>query len=238
MSKLVTPDDIQFIVNLILQRTGFLIKNGHTKAINEWTTTGSTKSIEALASNPSFLKEFLLFTLDTARVDAKMIADTCLQHKLNVESFVSIGCGNGLVEYFLAKYLDPSIIYLIDIEETPGKYHHGISDTGSGYSSLSQTVSFLSSNLSPRTIFVPINPSIQSLPSLRADLILSLISAGFHYPITSYREFILNSLNSPGLLSFDQRLNAGPSFICDFPGFSTHQPCFSHKSFERVVLSR
>lgn len=63
------------------------------------------------------------------------------------------------MKLFAARTLKPRIIYLIDIEMTPGKHHHGISDTGAGYNSLESATKFPSTNLEYNPVIVQINPS-------------------------------------------------------------------------------
>lgn len=240
MQKLLIPTDQGFLINIMLQRTGYLIEQGLGSLISDWTSSGDVSGFSKLAKNPEFVRSFLEYTLKTAKEDARGILNSTIKHGCkNTESIASIGCGNGFVELYLAKLMKPKILYLIDIEETPGKHHHGINIEGAGYSDLSQTKKFLEANLEHPPIIVLINPQKYSLPAIKAQLIISILSAGFHYPINSYSEFIMNSLDSSGILIFDQRFNAGEAFGFSHAYLKQMEPCFVHKNiFSRSLYQR
>jgi len=240
MQKLVIPTDRGFLINLMLQRTGYLIEQGLGSIISDWTSSGDVSGFSKLIKNTKFIRSFIKYTLQTAEKDAGGILNSTIKHGgQNAESIASIGCGNGFVELYLAKFLKPKILYLIDIEETPGKHHHGINIEGAGYSNLTQTKKFLEANLEHPPIIVLINPQKYLLPAIKAQLIISILSAGFHYPINSYNKFIMNSLDSNGILIFDQRLNAGEAFDFSPDYLKQMEPCFVHKNiFSRSLYQR
>ena len=228
--------DVDFIIDLMLQRTDFLIREGHGSAITHWTQTGDIDPLRKLASDTEFTTQFFQYTLDSIETDASNIAKVVSRLKPSIESIASIGCGNGIAELHLIKLLSPKIIYLIDIETTPDRHYHGVASEGAGYCSLSRTVKFLEDNLSRPPIIVPINPTKQDLPLLRLDLLISLLSAGFHYPISSYTNFISGSLAINGLLIFDQRINAGNEFAFSLASLVHKETVISHPKYNRKVF--
>lgn len=226
-------------INLMLQRTGALIKGNHGHLLKNWEENGSKDGFEELINDKEFMNYFLNDIFKGAIGDANGIIDCLINHNNKCQEIASIGCGNCVVELFIARSLKPKIIYLIDIEATPGKHHHGVSNTGAGYNSLESAARFLSTNLEYNPVIVQINPSKQRLPYVRLEACISLYSAGFHYPMEEYREFLENSLTKKAILIFDERLNAPKNFkfakrnqFAPLPSISTGKSC------ERQVLTK
>ena len=117
---------------------------------------------------------------------------------------VSIGPGNGILELLLMKRVRVNALLLIDIEESD-IHQHGFASHGSGYASLRATKDFLVANgIEADSIFV-CNLRIAALSTFPSDLIMSILSMGFHYPCDDYTDFILQSLQSGGQTVFDKR---------------------------------
>ena len=152
------PNKVSTLVNLILQRTEIILSSGYDSVVRDWSETGDLKGLEKLASNQDFVRVFLQKTCEQAKREADIFTGAVAATKKKADSIVSIGCGNGLIELFVISHLKPSVMYLIDIEETPGLHKHGVGKEGAGYSSLSDTYSFLKENLSDPPTLVTINP--------------------------------------------------------------------------------
>jgi len=106
--------------------------------------------------------------------------------------------------YFLAGP-DPDI-YILDKNTVADKIKYGYSNNPSAYNSLDLTREFLELNGVPHQ-----NVHIfETFPkSVSFDLILSLISCGFHYPITEYISFIKQAIHAKTMLVFDVRKFSG-----------------------------
>jgi hypothetical protein len=66
------------------------------------------------------------------------------------------------------------------------------------------------------------NPRHDPLPAGPFDLVVSLLSAGFHYPISEYSEFALRTLKPGGALVFDCRKNVDQQdFLSGFSEVNT-----------------
>ncbi|OCX65319.1 hypothetical protein BFP70_09635 [Thioclava sp. SK-1] len=119
------------------------------------------------------------------------------------KTVIDIGCGQALGDAFLLRDFDPAFI-LIDIEKTPSQYH-AWKKRGSGYALLDEAAEFLRDNgaRQVRTI----NPRLvpDQLNGLHADLVISTISCGFHYPIGEYLPIMLASLERGGTVILDIR---------------------------------
>ena len=209
--QIVIPRDKRFLLDLILQRTGYLIESGNGKALNEWTETGSTLLLENLIDDDVWRKNFLSYILDSASEDAESLA-SALHSNSKSNVICSIGPGNGIVELLLIQILQPKMLILIDIEQTPTAHHHGWEKSGAGYASLISTVKFIRSNMKQMNLYKHpsiciVNPLIEHLPEVEIDLCFSLLSAGFHYPIDEYMAFFKSTLgnNGPSHLIYDAR---------------------------------
>jgi hypothetical protein len=210
-TQLLIPRDEAFLLNLVLQRTQYLIETGNSQAISNWTQTGDTQLILGLIQDDTWRIGFLNNTIKSANDDAQSIISS-LPNSPHGGVITSIGPGNGIVELILSYHLKPSALVLIDIEETPGRHHHGFSEKGAGYASLQSTSSFITSNLlqmNPGEKLIPtivqVNPKKQILPKIESDLCISLLSAGFHYPISEYARYLSQTMSTGSCLIFDAR---------------------------------
>ena len=124
-----------------------------------------------------------------------------------VRRLVDIGCGHGLADLvFWRKYR--CHIHLVDIERTDDK-HHAYHSKGAGYASLKAARKFLMDNGVPASDIKTTNPRRDELVDGDVDLIVSMISAGFHYPISTYTDFAIRALRGGGALVFDARKKTG-----------------------------
>ncbi|OOY14775.1 MULTISPECIES: class I SAM-dependent methyltransferase [unclassified Thioclava] len=116
---------------------------------------------------------------------------------------IDIGCGQGLNDALLIKDYDCAVT-LIDIEETPEQYHFW-SDTGAGYASLDAAAAFLRDNGAHAV--ETLNPVKQpdALEGVTGDLVTSLISCGFHYPIGDYLDLMMRVIRDGGAVVLDLR---------------------------------
>lgn len=116
---------------------------------------------------------------------------------------VDIGCGHALIDLFLyTKYRCD--IHLVDIE-TSEAHHHEWQSSGAGYASLTSAKRFLVANGVPAAAVQTTNPTVTTLEDEDCQLILSLLSAGFHYPVADYAVFAYRSLTPGGVFIFDAR---------------------------------
>jgi SAM-dependent methyltransferase len=127
-----------------------------------------------------------------------------------------IGCGHGFIDLVAAKKFNCKVT-LIDIEDTDER-HHSYSENGAGYANLEKAKRFLTSNGIPSNHVQICNPKFQDLPAGPFDLIISLLSAGFHYPVEQYLEFVRETLKPNGVFVFDLRVGTDQPDLLE--GFS------------------
>jgi hypothetical protein len=194
------PQSDEFLINLILQRTRPFIARVGKNALTHWTNTGDTSG--------------LLLALGSSRAD--YIADALAEIESDVDQFcnlatpitparfVSIGCGNGIAELFFWRRYKFDRLLLVD-KETGGK-GHGEQEDGAGYASLSQTVQFLRDNgvTCATETWNPANPA----PSFPYDMLVSMLSMGFHYPAATYAKFMADNGAKGAVSIYDIRGNS------------------------------
>ena len=196
------PNSETFLVNLVLQRTSPLLLLGYDEALIRWFNSGDTDDIKKLINNKNFLKNYLNILLKEINNEV----DELIKVFKNTEAknLVSIGPGNGFIELILTKRLDLDKVLLIDIENS--KIHrHGFFNEGSGYAKLNETKSFFVNNGINENSIICCNPNKEKIPNFRTDILISILSMGFHYPCNDYVNFILENTKKGSIICIDKR---------------------------------
>ena len=127
----------------------------------------------------------------------------------NIHSILDIGSGVGGFDVLLNAHYAPKypIFYLLDKTEMPGKVYYGLEKKASFYNSFSVTKDFLVKNGVPeKNIFVQEANEKNTIDfDTKFDLIISLISWGFHYPVETYLDEVYEKLSPGGILIMDIR---------------------------------
>jgi SAM-dependent methyltransferase len=153
-----------------------------------------------------------------------------------VSQLMDIGCGFAFIDVFFFKDYNCRL-HLVDIERTAGHYHEFRSNAV-GYTSLETAVSFLEDNGVPGTAIRTTNPLQSTLEDENQDLILSLYSCGFHYPIDVYKDFVWRALRPGGKFIFDERKGEGQAGRLTKFTSAEIMPGFDHRSAVRVVATK
>lgn len=124
-----------------------------------------------------------------------------------VNAMMDIGCGHALI--IPSFYRDFGCrVHLVDIERTV-ETHHDYHATGSGYSSLSKAAMYLRINGIPEDFIRTTNPMSRPVEDGDLDLVISLLSCGFRYPISTYSSQVHAWLKPGGVFIFDLRSGSG-----------------------------
>lgn len=119
------------------------------------------------------------------------------------KSVIDIGCGQALNDALLVQDFNCAVT-LVDIEETPSQYHNW-NASGSGYASLTEAETFLKANGAKKVTTINPLKTPAKMKGLKADLVTSLISCGFHYPVGDYLDLFLQTVAEGGLVVLDIR---------------------------------
>lgn len=209
----------QDIVNLALQRTSSLFmipifgKRKLSPSYYLWANFGNDFLLRAEAR----LRQRSIADISEREIKTEISRLVSSLPEKEVHSVASIGPGLGIEVVELAKVLPISEVLLIDIEEN-NRFHHGFQGEGAGYNDLTVTRKFIEENLARKLNYHLINPltsdHLQKHKN-RYQLIISLISCGFHYPAETYLEFFRDNLNDDGRIILDLRLGEDHSAFLD-----------------------
>jgi len=96
---------------------------------------------------------------------------------------------------------------LIDKSAIDVNLHYGFKDQGSFYNSLLLTRSFLVENNVPEERIFVQEANAENIIEFNQqfDLIISLISWGFHYPVATYLKSAFDKLKTNGMIIIDVR---------------------------------
>lgn len=134
---------------------------------------------------------------------------------LFVLSVLDIGCGLGLIDIALYHHYNKNVdLHLLDKTNsiTKDTSVRGFNKEYIFYNSMDATEDTLSSNgvnTNNILLYEADDTSVKELNKNSFDLILSLLSCGWHYSIETYVDLIKNTLNDDGMLILDIRHNTG-----------------------------
>ncbi len=144
---------------------------------------------------------------------------------------LDIGCGIGGIDYFIAKQFQNCHLYLLDENKLDETIMYGYNNKSSYYNSLELSEKFLRlNNISNEITLLTPDNDLSILKEI--DLVISLISWGFHYPIETYLDLVSNCTSENAKVIIDIRHTILVSSISLFEsrGFkyntiSKHQKC-------------
>jgi len=118
------------------------------------------------------------------------------------KSVIDIGCGQAIPDLFFHRDFKPRFT-LVDIEQTHARDHSG----ASGYASLACAKALLHDNGAAKTKVTAINPRTDpaAMEGLKADMLISFYSCGFHYPVDDYTDLMVQTITEGGLVCLDLR---------------------------------
>lgn len=191
---------------VLYQRTEYLKSNPVFAGL---TYAGLVKPLYAWTVS---LKSKLFARQITSSFDADMQAEyTRIAGDLpaNARAILDIGCGVAGIDILLSEhYRNQTDMYLLDKTAIDTQVYYGFEGRGSVYNSLSLSKEILELNGVPaERIHTMEATDDNQLPVAPGgfDLVLSLISWGFHYPVKTYIQQVYDALRPGGVLIFDIR---------------------------------
>lgn len=161
-----------------------------------------------------------------------------LPHTCN--SILDIGCGVAGIDVFLSKHYKDNqpIFYLLDKTDIEDKVFYDFKHRGAFYNSLDVAKATLIANgvqeKNVNAIEAADNNDINI--DSKIDLVISLISWGFHYPVATYLERVRELLNIGGSLIIDVRKDTGDIELLD-NAFGKIDIIFDEKKFQRILAT-
>ncbi len=126
----------------------------------------------------------------------------------NCKNFLDIGCGIAGIDVFISKhYNGQPHIFLLDKSQLDNSIYYSFNNKGAFYNSLEIAGEVLSHNkvdVELVTLIEATEDNDLNVP-VKLDLVISLISWGYHYPVSVYIEKVCEALSADGVLILDIR---------------------------------
>ena len=228
MSVDVSMFSVKDAFDIGLQRTGHF--KSHV-AFNLWTRGfPQPLKLEAALRKNSIIKG----AMDEAEKEFAQIAEYLGPRK--IDRMVDIGCGHALIDLFFSRRFDCHI-HLVDIETT-ASHHHDFRAAGSGYASLQAAQTFLTKNGVSAASIQTTNLQKKPLVDENCDIVMSLLSCGFHYPAETYAFFLKASLKPGGIFLFDMWPSSGQeAFLAQFERYDVVNNGPKHQRIAAIAKS-
>lgn len=155
------------------------------------------------------------------------------------EAVLDIGCGVAAFDVLLFQYYDrnPHLRFaLLDKTHVEREVYYEFESRGAFYNSLVVARQLLLQNgvSSSRILLLEATPDNEIDLEIRPDLIISIASWGFHYPVSTYLERAYELLAPAGRLILDlRRETEGLELVRG--RFSRVEIIYEHEKFDRVV---
>ncbi|MDP8925272.1 MAG: hypothetical protein M3O34_20700 [Chloroflexota bacterium] len=154
-------------------------------------------------------------------------------------AILDIGCGVAGIDAFLyRRYADQSPdIYLLDKSRVERAVYYLFAQRAAFYNSLEVARALLVANGVPSRRVHPLEATSRNDIELetKVDLVLSLISWGFHYPVDTYVDRVRSLLSEDGVVILDVRKGTAGLDILQ-RRFSRVDPIFERRKWHRVAV--
>jgi SAM-dependent methyltransferase len=125
-------------------------------------------------------------------------------------SILDIGCGIGGIHPAISReYHGKAFFTMYDKTKTERTIWYKFAKTGAFYNNLALTRQFLIDNDVPAAQIETLEASEKPVFSRKYDLITSFISWGWHYPLSTYWDVVVDALKDDGILIVDIRHGQG-----------------------------
>jgi len=114
----------------------------------------------------------------------------------------------GGIDLQLYRHYGHADLYLVDKTYTEPRIWYGFAKEGAFYNNLDVAAKFLYLNgVSSQDVYLVDTDDFHTL-SVQADLVISLFSWGYHYPVSTYVKRVYELLKPNGVLILDIRRNS------------------------------
>ena len=120
------------------------------------------------------------------------------------ENILDIGCGLGITNIFLNKFFsNTSSFYLLDKNRIDKKIKYGFSYNYESYNDLNETKNLLLNNNINEDRINLLNVDQKIEIKTKINLVISLKSMGYHYPVDTYIELFQNCCTAETIFIYD-----------------------------------
>lgn len=155
-------------------------------------------------------------------------------------SILDIGCGVAGIDIFVSRhYENKADIVLLDKSIIDKKLYYGYEAKGCFYNSLLVAKNLLVDNgVDPKKIHL-LEPTGDNKIEWEGtfDIIISLLSWGFHYPVSTYLNQVYENLSRKGIAILDVRKNTGGKEEIEYK-FGNSQVICSGLKFIRILAQK
>ena len=122
----------------------------------------------------------------------------------SVENIMDIGCGLGIINIYLNEFFEKKpVFFLLDKNRVDRKIKYGFSSNYESYNDLNETKNILLENNIDTSCMYLFDVEKQFVITKKMDLVISLKSMGYHYPINTYIELLRNCCTKDTVFIFD-----------------------------------
>ena len=124
----------------------------------------------------------------------------------NVKNVLDIGCGIGAINIFLNNYYkkEKPNFHLLDKNYVSNKIIYGFNKKNTeGYNNLLITKNFLKANNLIEENIYTYDVEKHELKKIKYDLVISLVSWGYHYPLENYINYLKENSDEKTIFIFD-----------------------------------
>lgn len=151
----------------------------------------------------------------------------------NCGNVLDIGCGIGGIDLLLYNHYAKNLkLNLFDFSRTDKEIYYGYKERGSIYNSLENSVQFLTENGVELSNVITHDAAVK-FPDGKFDIIISLLSCGFHYPVETYLAEITKAKR--GIIILDIRKNSGQIEMLE-AAFGVLEIIAEYSKCERVLI--
>ena len=156
-------------------------------------------------------------------------------------AILDIGCGVAGIDVAVARHYAPAMpdIFLLDKSATESSVYYGFESSGAFYNSLEVARTVLVSNgIDAERVHLREATATNAIEIDRpVDLVVSLISWGFHYPVETYLDRVHELLAGDGTLILDVRKGTGGRERLE-ARFPRIEIIVDEPKFERIAASK
>lgn len=158
----------------------------------------------------------------------------------DAKEILDIGCGIAGIDVFLYGHYQRTKprLSLLDKNGISDQIYYGFRDSGACYNSLAAAEEFLVANGIPAAAIQTFDIDRDGFPtSEKFDLVVSLISWGFHYPVEVYLDQVAAQLSDGGVLILDVRKKTdGKEKLVST--FSSVETLLDERKYERLLAKK